>query len=115
VTVVVEPSNRKPRLVAGTIFGEKQPRIVHLDGYDTDAIPIGHMLLVSNNDTPGIIGKIGTLMGDNKINIATMTVGRDASGGTALAILNVDSPVPAEIARRLEAEPGILWTRTIRL
>jgi D-3-phosphoglycerate dehydrogenase len=114
VSVVVE-SDRKPRRIAGTIFGEKQPRIVHLDGYDTDASPIGHMFLVSNNDTPGIIGKIGTLMGENRINIATMSVGRDASGGTALAILNVDSPVPAQIAARLEAEPGILWTRTIQL
>ena len=47
--------------------------------------------------TPGIIGKIGTLMGENGINIATMTVGRDASGGTALAILNLDSSVPAAV------------------
>ena len=54
-------------------------------------------------------------MGENKINIATMTVGRDASGGTALAILNVDSPVPPEVVKTLEAAPGILWTRTIKL
>ena len=114
VSVTVE-TDAKSRRVAGTIFGEKQPRIVFLDGYDTDALPSGHMFLVSNNDTPGVIGKIGTLMGENRINIATMTVGRDASGGTALAILNVDSPVPVEISKRLEQEPGIRWTRTIAL
>lgn len=114
VSVVVE-TDKGQRRVAGTIFGEKMPRIVFLDGYDTDAIPAGHMLLVSNNDTPGIIGKIGTLMGENRINIATMTVGRDASGGTALAILNVDSPVPAPVVRRLEAEPGIVWVKTVQL
>ncbi len=114
ISVVVE-ADEGTRRVAGTIFGEKFPRIVFLDGYDTDAIPAGHMLLVSNNDTPGIIGKIGTLMGENKINIATMTVGRDASGGTALAILNVDSPLPPAVVRRLEGEPGIVWAKTIQL
>jgi D-3-phosphoglycerate dehydrogenase / 2-oxoglutarate reductase len=114
ISVAVESDTRSRRL-AGTIFGERQPRIVYLDGYDTDAVPSGHMLLVSNNDTPGIIGRIGTLMGQNKINIATMTVGRDQTGGTALAILNVDSPVPSEVLRTLEAEPGIIWTRAIQL
>jgi D-3-phosphoglycerate dehydrogenase len=103
------------RRVSGTIFGEKHPRLVYIDGYDCDALPEGAIFLVSNNDTPGIIGKIGTLLGEHRINIATMSVGRDESGGTALAILNVDSPVPPEVVRRLEAEPGILWTRTVRL
>jgi len=114
VTLTVEGEKGAKKL-AGTIFGEKQPRIVSLDGYQTDAVPLGHMLLVSNNDTPGIIGKIGTLMGEHKVNIATMTVGRDATGGTALAILNVDSPVPAEVVKALEAAPGILGVRTIKL
>jgi D-3-phosphoglycerate dehydrogenase len=114
VTLSVE-GEKGARRLAGTIFGEKQPRIVLVDGYMTDAVPGGHMLLVSNNDTPGIIGKIGTLMGEQKINIATMSVGRDTSGGTALAILNVDSPVPPEVVKRLETESGILWTRTIKL
>lgn len=103
------------RRVAGTIFGERHPRLVYIDGYDCDALPEGSMFFVSNNDTPGIIGKIGTLLGAAGVNIATMSVGRDRSGGTALAILNVDSPVPAPVAKRLEEEPGILWTRSVRL
>jgi D-3-phosphoglycerate dehydrogenase len=114
VSVSVE-GNEKTRTVAGTIFGEKHPRLVRVDAWDCDALPEGPLFLVSNNDTPGIIGKIGTLMGEEKINIAFMSVGRDRSGGTALAILNVDSPVPGDVARRLEREPGILWTKTVTL
>jgi D-3-phosphoglycerate dehydrogenase len=114
VSLTVETATGARR-VSGTIFGEKHPRLVYIDGYDCDALPEGAMLLVSNNDTPGIIGKIGTLLGASAINIATMSVGRDVSGGTALAILNVDSPVPPDVVRRLEEEPGILWTKTVRL
>lgn len=114
VALTVETS-AGARRVSGTIFGEKHPRLVYIDGYDCDAPPEGHIFLVSNNDTPGIIGRIGTLLGEARVNIATMSVGRDTSGGTALAILNVDSPVPPEVAKRLEAGPGILWTRTVKL
>ncbi len=103
------------RRVAGTIFGEKHPRLVYIDGYDCDALPEGHMFLVSNDDTPGIIGKIGTVLGERRVNIATMSVGRDRSGGRALAIMTVDSPVPADAAAQLEREPGILWTKTVTL
>jgi D-3-phosphoglycerate dehydrogenase len=103
------------RRVAGTIFGEKHPRLVAIDGYDCDALPEGHVFLVSNNDTPGIIGKIGTILGERHVNIATMSVGRDRTGGRALAIMTIDSPVPEDAVRQLEAEPGILWTRTVRL
>ncbi|RME74924.1 MAG: phosphoglycerate dehydrogenase [Planctomycetota bacterium] len=102
------------RRLAGTIFGQRSPRLVRLDGYQTDALPEGPMLLVSNTDTPGVIGLIGTLLGEQGINIASMYVGRDTTGGTALAILNVDSEPPAEVLERLAAQPGILWVRTIR-
>ncbi len=114
VTAVVE-TTEKSRRVAGTIFGEKHPRIVYLDNYMTDAVPAGYMLIASNNDTPGMMGKIGTTLGRNGVNIGSMSMGRDTTGGTAVAILNLDSPVPPEVARELEAQPGILWTRSVKL
>ncbi len=112
-----EPQTQAIRIrrLGGTIFGQRSPRLVQIDSYQTDAQPEGHMLLVSNTDTPGVIGLIGTLLGRHGINIASMYVGRDASGGTALAILNTDSATPPEVVEELRKREGILWVRTIRL
>lgn len=114
-TVDPRSSAIQVRRLAGTIFGQRSPRLVRLDGYLTDAAPEGPMLLVSNDDKPGIIGTIGTMLGEAGINIASMYVGRDVTGGTALALLNVDTPVPEEIVAALVKKPGILWVRTVRL
>jgi D-3-phosphoglycerate dehydrogenase len=114
-TVDPESHGLQIRRLAGTIFGHRSPRLVQLDSYLTDAEPEGHMLLVSNTDTPGVIGLIGTLLGEHGINIASMYVGRDTTGGTALAILNIDSPAPADVVDTLNAQSGILWVRTIKL
>ncbi len=114
VSAIVETTQRARR-VAGTIFGEKHPRIVYLDDYLTDAYPGGDMIVCSNDDRPGMMGKIGTILGDGNVNIASMSMGRDLRGGTAVAILNVDSPVLPAIVRRLEGQPGILWAKTLKL
>ena len=73
------------------------------------------MLLVSNDDTPGVMGKIGTTLGDAGVNIASMSMGRDVTGGTAVAILNLDSPAPSEVQDVLRAKPGIIWVRAVGL
>jgi len=114
ITVTVEDSEGS-RAVSGTLFGRNLPRIVRLDGYHFDALPEGTLLLVSNDDRPGIIGMLGTTLGRNDINIAYMSVGRDHSGGRAIAILNVDSEIPGAIQDELRAAPGILWVRTASL
>lgn len=103
------------RRVAGTLFGQRQPRLVQLDGYATDAHPRGDVLLVSNDDRPGIIGAIGTILGHAGVNIASMSVGRDMTGGTAVAILNVDSAVPEAALDSLRGHDGVLWARTVKL
>lgn len=99
---------------AGTLFG-RRPRIVRLDDYPIELDPEGEILLYSNDDRPGIIGRVGLLLGEAGINIAGMSLGRDRSGGRALGALNTDSAVPDEVVRRIEAVPGILWTRRARL
>jgi len=114
VTVTIEGTEGS-RAVSGTLFGRNMPRIVRLDGYHFDALPEGTLLLVSNDDRPGIIGMLGSTLGRNDINIAYMSVGRDHSGGRAIAILNVDSEIPAAIQDELRASPGILWVRSATL
>jgi D-3-phosphoglycerate dehydrogenase len=114
VTVTVEATGGQ-RQISGTLFGRNIPRIVRLDGYHFDALPEGHLLFVSNDDRPGIIGLVGSTMGRSNINIAYMNVGRDHSGGRAIAILNVDSEVPEPVLKEIRDAPGILWVRTAHL
>ncbi len=114
ITVTVE-SSAGSRRISGTLFGRNIPRIVRLDGYHFDALPEGHLLFVSNDDRPGIIGLVGTTMGSNGINIAYMNVGRDRSGGQAIAILNLDSEVPEPVLDDIRRSPGITWVRTAKL
>ena len=71
-------TDKSKRQVAGTLFGRKEPRIVRVDDYRLEAVPSGYMLVFSNQDTPGVIGKIGTILGSNQINIAGMQLGRVA-------------------------------------
>lgn len=101
--------------VAGTLFGRLQPRIVALGNYLLEAIPEGEMLLCSNTDRPGVIGMLGSLLGEAGINIANMSLGRDQTGGQAVAILNLDSPVPPELMQQIADHEEILWVKQVRL
>lgn len=108
-------TDRGERILSGSIFARSEPRLVRLDEYTVDAIPRGHMLFYINDDVPGIIGRIGTLMGDRSVNIAQMSCGRHEMGGRALTILNVDSRIPAEVMETLEAQEYISWARQVSL
>ena len=103
------------RTLAGTIFGKKDPRFVRLDDYIFDVVPEGHLLVYLNDDIPGIIGRIGTIMGSHDVNIAQMTCGRNEVGGTALTILNVDSEIPQKVVDVLTTESNISWAKKVSL
>src|SRR5687768_17699951 len=79
--------------VSGTVFTDKLPRIVDIDGFALEVIPRGDMIFFTNTDRPGVIGKIGTILGQCSVNIAGMQLGREQAGGRALALLLVDHPV----------------------
>ncbi|MFQ5826565.1 MAG: phosphoglycerate dehydrogenase, partial [Dehalococcoidia bacterium] len=79
--------------VAGTLYGRKDARLVQIDGYSVETILSGHLLIFSNPDMPEVVGRVGTILGNNHINIAEMHLGRKTSGGMATAIINVDSQV----------------------
>jgi D-3-phosphoglycerate dehydrogenase len=101
--------------VAGTLFGRNHLRLVDVDGVEVDAIPQGHVLFVKNDDTPGVVGSLGTVLGERSINIARMTVGRKPGSGRAVMIIEVDSPVPAEVTAAVAAIPGVREARAISL
>lgn len=99
-------TNGQSRVVSGTVFGV-QPRVVMIDSYHCAATLEGPLLLVFNDDEPGTIGVVGTILGRAGINIADMGVGRVSQGGRALMLVNLDSVVPREVIQELQAQPGI--------
>jgi len=101
--------------VCGTLFAGEDPRIVRVDGYRVDAIPHGHMLVARNEDAPGVIGFIGTVLGENGINIAGMFNARGTIGGEALTLYNLDDPVPGGVLEELQADDRIIESRYITL
>lgn len=102
-------------ILSGTLFGKGDPRIVRLDEYDFDALPEGHMLFYINEDVPGIIGRVGTIMGAGNVNIAQMSCGRHEVGGRALTILNVDSRISEDVLEELLTDTDITWVKRISL
>ncbi|HZP47433.1 MAG TPA: ACT domain-containing protein, partial [Vicinamibacterales bacterium] len=114
LTIKVETSKGQKR-VSGAIFGERLPRIVYIDSHTMDTIPEGHIVFFANDDRPGMLGMVGTLLGANKVNIGSVSMGRDKTGGTALACLTVDGPVPEGVLKELEGKKGILWAKQVSI
>jgi D-3-phosphoglycerate dehydrogenase len=102
--------------VAGTLAGPSEsPRIVGIDNHAVDVPPARHMLVVRNDDRPGMIGRVGTTLGDAGINIADMALGRGPTGEHAVMVLSTDSPVGPEVVERLLAQDGLLDAKAIEL
>jgi D-3-phosphoglycerate dehydrogenase len=101
--------------LGGALFGHREPRITVLDGWRLDLVPAPHMLFVWNADRPGMIGRVGTILGRHGVNIANMHVGRRDAGGTAVMVLTLDSPAPAQVVREIAETDGIARARSIRL
>jgi len=114
VSVIVTDSESEVR-VCGTLFAGDDPRIVQIDGYRVDAIPHGHMLVARNHDQPGVIGLIGTVLGDHDINIAGMFNGRETIGGEALTVYSLDNEVPADVVAELETDDRIIDVQYLHL
>ena len=94
VTVATSQGDRS---VAGTIFGSESPRLVEIFGIGIEADLKGDMLYIVNEDAPGFIGRIGTLLGESGINIGTFHLGRRDTGGEAVLLLSVDQPIPQDV------------------
>ncbi|MCR8550861.1 phosphoglycerate dehydrogenase [Salipiger sp. P9] len=100
VTVVTE---KRERSIAGTVFSDGKPRFIQIKGINIDAEVGEHMLYTTNEDVPGIIGKLGTMLGDHKVNLANFTLGRSAQGGEAIAIAYLDEAMEPSVVDALKA------------
>ena len=102
--------------VSGTLFAGDDPRIVRIDGYRVDAVPHGKMLVARNADKPGVLGFIGSVLGDHDINIAGMfNSRRDEPGGEALTVYNLDDPVPDSVAATILDDDRMIDVRYLTL
>ena len=108
-------SNKGEWSVSGTLFLGDQPRIVKIGNYHVDAETQGCMLITSHIDKPGVIGRVGTLLGNNNINIAGMNVGRDKVRGGAVMVLALDDPIPDEVLAQIRQIDGISVAKAVVL
>jgi D-3-phosphoglycerate dehydrogenase len=100
----------------GTFFGSPEnPRIVRVFSQPTEIVPLGVVLLLNNKDRPGIVGYLGTLLGNHNVNIASMSLTRDSEGGSAMTVLNLDSVPPAAVLEQLENDPAIMNVKVVKL
>jgi len=90
-------TTQETRMVAGTRLNGYGARIVKIDDFAIDVAPEGYLLYIHHNDRPGVIGRVGSILGENGVNIATMQVGRRDIGGDAIMMLSVDKPLTAEL------------------
>ena len=103
-------------VVAGTVAGpHDEPRLVRIDGFDLEVPISAHMAFLGYGDKPGVVGRIGQLLGDDNINIAGMQVSRKDEGGDAMTVLTVDSAIPATAMERLVSEIGAGFGRAVDL
>jgi D-3-phosphoglycerate dehydrogenase len=105
----------KENYFAGTLISKKDPRIVGINSFKVEIVPQGELLFMYNNDKPGVIGNIGTILGKNKINIARMHFGRETPGGMAISVVSIDSPAPAKVIEKIKKLPNILSVKQISL
>jgi len=104
-----DPDHDPGHAIAGTLAGLKgEPRIVMLDDHSIDVPPARNMLVVRNDDRPGVIGRVGTILGDGGINIANMAVGQAADGASALMVVSTTEPIADDLRHALAGAEGIL-------
>ena len=101
--------------VTGTLLGDGEIRITNIDGFPINVSPNQHMLFTSHRDMPGIIGKIGSLLGSFNVNIASMQVGRQIVRGDAVMVLTIDDPLPEGILEEIVKVSGIRKASTVAL
>ena len=108
-------TSQETRTVAGTRLNGYGARIVKIDEYAIDVAPEGYLLYIHHNDRPGVIGRVGSILGTNEVNIATMQVGRRDIGGDAIMMLSVDKPLTAELLDTMGELPEVKSVTQIEL
>ncbi|MCH7831634.1 MAG: ACT domain-containing protein, partial [Proteobacteria bacterium] len=112
VDIITEKNSRS---ITGSIFGKGDSRIVKFDDYYFEAVISKHMLILMNQDVPGVIGNLGKILGENKINIAGFHLGRITEKDKAVAVINIDSPPTSEALRALRETPNVLEVHSVTI
>jgi len=107
-------TERQQRSVAGTVFSDGKPRIIQVKGINMEAELGPYMLYTTNTDQPGYIGAIGTVFGQNGVNVATFALGRASRGGDAIALIEVDEPISDDVLESVRALPHVTQAQRLR-
>jgi D-3-phosphoglycerate dehydrogenase len=107
-------------MVKGAVLHGEAPRLLHVDGIDVEAPLERNLIYMRNRDVPGVIGKVGTILGEGSINIADFSLGRrviekDSEQREAIAVVHVDGQVPVEVLKRLREIPAVQQAKAVRL
>ena len=113
----VQDGSGQSHRILGTVYQDGLPRVLRFDNFTMDMVPEGQMVVIENEDRPGVIGLVGTSFGDAKVNIADMVISRDLTHGPAraLMLLKVDSEPGQALVSALRAKPGILRVKCVQL
>jgi D-3-phosphoglycerate dehydrogenase len=111
---LVVKTEAKTRSIAGTVFSDGKPRFIQIKGINIDAEIGAHMLYTTNEDVPGIIGTLGQTMGENGVNIANFTLGRQGAGMEAIALLYLDAQPPGHVLDKLRDTGMFQQIRTLQ-
>jgi D-3-phosphoglycerate dehydrogenase len=115
ITTRVLTSNGE-QTVSGALFAANgDGRITEINGFRIEAIPAGHMVVIRNRDVPGVIGRVGTILGARGVNISRFHLGRRERGGEAMAVIETDAPLDDETLAELQAFEQIVSARRIVL
>ena len=101
--------------VWGTLSANNKSRIVKVNKVYVEATPDGYMLFINNNDKPGIVGALGTILAKDNINIASITFGREKAGGLAVSVVNIDSEVPEDTIKQIKAVNDVLFAKLLKV
>ncbi|BCA81127.1 phosphoglycerate dehydrogenase [Desulfuromonas sp. AOP6] len=113
VTLTIETAEGR-RTIAGTLF-DGVPKIVKMRDFNTDFQPEEHMLVITYDDKPGLIGRIGTILGEADINIGSLNLGRREKAGEAMVVLSLDAPIPEEVVTRLAEAVGAHFIKAVHM
>jgi D-3-phosphoglycerate dehydrogenase/(S)-sulfolactate dehydrogenase len=102
-------------VVAGTVYGKAEARIVRVNAFRLEAVPSGHVILCENDDAPGVVGNLGEALGSAGVNIARISLSREPDRSSAFSLINVDQAPSPDVLERLRALPHVRSVRHIRL
>jgi D-3-phosphoglycerate dehydrogenase len=102
-------------VMAGTLLDRQEPHIVQINEYRMNFVPEGHLLLMGSYDKPGVIGRVGTLMATNNINIAGWHTGRAYPGGNTLSVIGLDEPLPDAVLEELRRQEFVRHAHQVEI